>query len=236
MTQSTLFVSLQPEGVGQVLRLTRAWIPKAGEDDLRGWEWYYLRSLCHAEQLTLPGRDLFLKSVRWSPDGDHAAYESGAGEGRTTHLLAVDPNGLSEVASIPGGGLVFAPSGREVAYLVVPETEAFLAARDELQGAVDPADRAARYRLRAEMARLDAEYTQIVVRELASGRERRVNPEGIGVLGLLYNPGDGALYFVGAKGGEAASTDVYRLAAGGEARRITSGGAQLSDPFFARGG
>ena len=176
------------------------------------------------------------RGVRWSPDGGHAAYESELAGDPTTHLLAVDPNGVRELASIPGTGLVFAPSGRELAYLVVPDTEALVAARAELQDAFPPVDRAARYRLRAEMARLNAEYTQIVVRDLASGRERRMDPDGIGVLGLLYNPGDGTLYFVGAEGGEAASTGVYRLGGGGEAARITPDVAQLSDPFFARGG
>jgi len=182
-------------------------------------------------EITTDGR-----GVRWSPDGGHAAYESGPAGALTTHLLALGPNGLREVAAIPGGGLVFAPSGREVAYLVIPETEALLAARAALEAGVDPADRAARSRLRGEMARLDAEYTQIVVRKLASGRERRVDPEGIGILSLLYNPGDGALHFVGTEAGEAASTDVYRLDTAGEPTPITSGLTQLSDPFFARGG
>jgi len=71
------YEAMRPEGISKVLRLTEAWIPKAGEKDLRGWEWYYLRSLSHTAQLTLPGRHLFLKSARWSPDGTRLACLTG---------------------------------------------------------------------------------------------------------------------------------------------------------------
>ena len=67
------YAALQPEGVAQVLRLTSMWTPKPGGEDLRGWEWYYLRSLCHSEQLTLSGHRLFLTSARWSPDATRLA-------------------------------------------------------------------------------------------------------------------------------------------------------------------
>jgi len=176
------------------------------------------------------------RGVRWSPDGRLAAYESGAGGDLMTHLLAMGPSGIREVGTISGSGLVFAPSGDEVAYMTVPETEELLAARAALEASVDPSDRMARYRLRRELARLDAEHTRIVVRDLTSDAEGVVEPEGMAVMSLLYNPGDGALHFLGAEVGEAASTGVYRLGPGGAPTRITPPGTQLSDPFFARGG
>ncbi len=76
------YAAMQPEGIGQVLRLTEAWIPKAGEDDLRGWEWYYLQSLSYSAQLTLRGSNLFLRSAHWSPDGTRlaCARETDSGE------------------------------------------------------------------------------------------------------------------------------------------------------------
>src|SRR5262249_40713721 len=42
--------------------------PRAGESDLRGFEWYYLYRLCHTEHLTLR-HDLQVFSVTYSPDG-----------------------------------------------------------------------------------------------------------------------------------------------------------------------
>lgn len=47
-------------------------LPVVGEQDRRGWEWYYLQSLCHPEQRTLffPGRSPF---ATWSPDGEYIA-------------------------------------------------------------------------------------------------------------------------------------------------------------------
>ena len=37
-------------GFAKLRDLTDAWYPKSGEPDLRGWEWYYLRSLLRGEE------------------------------------------------------------------------------------------------------------------------------------------------------------------------------------------
>jgi WD40 repeat protein/predicted Ser/Thr protein kinase len=51
-------------------------LPEEGEKDLRGWEWYYLLSLCHQEYrwLQAPGRP---ESISWSPDGGRVASIEG---------------------------------------------------------------------------------------------------------------------------------------------------------------
>ena len=46
-----------------------AQLPKPGRPDFRGWEWYYLFSLCHAERWALPCQCPF----GWSPDGKYLA-------------------------------------------------------------------------------------------------------------------------------------------------------------------
>src|SRR5262249_35094327 len=61
-------------GVERVRDLLEQHRPKAGEADLRNFEWYFLYRLCHAEILTLQeGYVGALLSVAYSPDGKRLA-------------------------------------------------------------------------------------------------------------------------------------------------------------------
>jgi len=44
-------------------------VPETCQRDLRGWEWYYLLSLCHQDLATLRGGSPEVKCVAWNPDG-----------------------------------------------------------------------------------------------------------------------------------------------------------------------
>ena len=70
---------------GNLSRLSRKLsdhIPQAGRDDLRGWEWYYLLSLCHQDERTLMDHRGEVWSVAWSPDGRYVASSSHDGTAR----------------------------------------------------------------------------------------------------------------------------------------------------------
>lgn len=57
-------------------------IPRINEPDRRGWEWYYLNNLTHADVAVLsrqPGGALQLASLRFSPDG-HTLYVGGGAQ------------------------------------------------------------------------------------------------------------------------------------------------------------
>ena len=58
---------------GYMQRLNRKLVthlPLDDQPDRRGWEWYYLFSLCHPESRTLRSR---APTASWSPDGEHIA-------------------------------------------------------------------------------------------------------------------------------------------------------------------
>lgn len=62
--------------IGRMTELLSAHVPKPGEADLRGFEWYYLWRLCHSDPFTLKGHAGFVYSVAFSPDGKRLATGS----------------------------------------------------------------------------------------------------------------------------------------------------------------
>ena len=68
--------TLDPRGTARVLELTSRWQPRPGEQDLRGWEWYYLDAYCNSERLTLRGHTGPVSSVAWNSTGTRLASGS----------------------------------------------------------------------------------------------------------------------------------------------------------------
>lgn len=64
--------------IDRMQELLTGYLPKAGQEDLRGFEWYYLWRLCHAELRILPHSDA-LRSVVVSSDGKKLAALSNDG-------------------------------------------------------------------------------------------------------------------------------------------------------------
>jgi WD40 repeat protein/serine/threonine protein kinase len=104
-----------PGGVSRLNHLLPRWRPLPGGRDLRGWEWYYLRGLCHRPLRVLDGHDGEISAVGWSSDGQRLAS---AGADGTVRLW--DPRTGQERAVLSGHEepvitLAFSPDGTRLA-------------------------------------------------------------------------------------------------------------------------
>ncbi|HEX8385572.1 MAG TPA: M20/M25/M40 family metallo-hydrolase [Rubricoccaceae bacterium] len=215
----------------------------------------YVEALEGAERvLTAPGGDAWLerlalltgelydvrelardgRAARWSPDGRHAAYEAGAGDGARIRVVAVEAAGVRDVATVEGRGAAFSPDGRHVAFLRVRDTPALTAAREAERQAVASRVGAEVRRLRTEIAGLEAAVARVFVREIETGRETERLTPGLSAFALAY-AGDGSLVLVGRPEGQTEGTDLFALAADGPPQTLTSGPGTKGTAVLAAG-
>jgi WD40 repeat protein len=99
-------------GVERVRKLLERHRPKAGEPDLRSFEWHYLNRLCHSELFTVERNVAFSpnRNVAFSPDGRRVASSAPWG------VKVWDAQTGQELLALKGGGSVvaYSPDGQRL--------------------------------------------------------------------------------------------------------------------------
>jgi WD40 repeat protein/serine/threonine protein kinase len=93
-------------------------VPKSGRPDFRGWEWSYLKALCHRELRSFGCDQYLIDAVIWSPKGKHV-FTTGRIPGSRDRVAKVwDAVGGNEILSIRGADgapMAWSPDGRSLA-------------------------------------------------------------------------------------------------------------------------
>ena len=210
--------------------------------------------------LSTPDGDRFLKSIalltgelyqaqevstdgagiKWSPDGQFFAFESGQSAERQIHIFPFEDGYFRPTSPINGFGIAFSPDGTQAAYLtleVTDELTAVYARSDSLRQARD-------YRgfsqLRREMARLEAENARLWVRNLQDGTTREVNIPGVSKGTVTFGTEENVLFLVSGPQEEDFRTNIYAIDPEDQSdvspRQITDGPGAKGDIQAVTGG
>lgn len=106
-------VSTLPGGIKQVFSITESWRPERAGAELRGWEWYCLRSLCNQESVVMDGHPGRSWTVSWSPDGTRIA-SSGADGVKLWDAASGDRVGELPINDF-AESVAYSPDGRFIA-------------------------------------------------------------------------------------------------------------------------
>ena len=107
----------QPGAALRIKTILDRWRPEGSEPDLRGWEWFYARSLLEQSELTLP-HPASAQTAAWSRDGkliytgcdDFLIRVWDAETGRLVKILTHHRDHIRSLAVSPGGSLLASSS------------------------------------------------------------------------------------------------------------------------------
>ncbi len=176
-------------------------------------------------------------SLRFSPSGRYAAFETGTRSGATTYIVDVQGK-PKKAAEIRGSNLVFAPTRDEVAFLRTIETAEITSLRKEIEtlsSAATP-DRQALAGMQRQFTALEAGNMQVILRDLTSGREQHLEDDGLLKAGIAFSADGREVYMAGGRDSDTAAGEIYALSATSKPRALTTGPGFKTGPMAVPGG
>jgi len=201
-----------------------------------GWEKYFENialvtgDLYHVDEVSIDGRN-----VRFSKNGEFAAYETTEGSKTTTHIFST-ANVATKIASIEARSVLFSPTANRIAYLAVKETDELKKARAE----APPAPAAGQRRGgggNPQLTWLEAKNTCIVIRDLTAKTERWLDTGELVLINLAYSADGTQIYFTAGEPGNSSVCDIYAVPeSGGAPQKVTQGTGFKTNPVAPAGG
>jgi hypothetical protein len=183
-------------------------------------------------ELTKDGR-----APRFSPDGRYAAYETGTRPAVVTHIANLERQPF-QVVDVNGENLVFSPSRDAVACFRVKDTPEILGLRKEIEtlSKAETPDRQTITAKQRQLAALEGRSMELWLRDRSTGKEQRLDDDGMLKAGLAFSADGKDLYFAGAKESETTSNQIYAVSETGKPRPLTSGAGFKTNPIAVPGG
>jgi Tol biopolymer transport system component len=176
-------------------------------------------------------------SLRFSPSGRYAAFDTGTRPAVVTHIVDIERQ-PAKVADIQGSNLVFSPARETVAFLRARSTPEILSLRkeiDDLSKAATPDPQTLMGKQR-QLSAIEAANMEIILRDLVSGKEQRLEDDGLLKAGIAFSADSREVYLAGGKESDTMASEIYALSDTAKPRPLTSGPGFKTNPIVVPGG
>ena len=161
------------------------------------------------------------RAPRVAPNGRMLAYETGPVSAPVIRVVDLSGQSQRQLAEVSGRDVMFAPGGGRILFTRTTETPAVIAARAELQRTAPQTPERTRAQTLATW--LGAKSSSILVRDLASGVEGRLETPGLIATEPTWSSDGNAVYFVGTREGDTTRTDIYAIRFTRERCKVSGG-------------